>query len=63
MEFDLELPDVEVLRSFRGNKGDYIIEFRSTKKSGICRKCGKEIRHMADIDPLAAWGDMAEKSF
>lgn len=52
MEFDLdlELPDVEVLRSFRDNKGDYIIELRSTKKSGICRKCGKVIRHFKGYD-------------
>ena len=52
MEFDLdlELPDVEVLRSFRDNKGDYIIELRSTKKSGICRKCGKVIRYFKGYD-------------
>jgi len=47
---DLELPDVEVLRSFRDNKGNYIIELRSTKKSGTCRKCGKKIRHFKGYD-------------
>ena len=45
IELDLELPDVEVLRSFRDNKGNYVIELQSTKKSGICRKCGKKIRN------------------
>ena len=45
IELDLELPDVEVLRSFRDNKGNYVIELQSAKKSGICRKCGKKIRY------------------
>lgn len=49
-DLDLELPDVEVLRSFRDNKGNYIIELQSTKKTGICRKCGKEIRHFRGYD-------------
>lgn len=44
IELDLELPDVEVLRNFRDSKGNYVIELQSTKKSGICRKCGKKIR-------------------
>ena len=49
-DLDLELPDVEVLRSFRDNKGNYIIELQSTKKTGICRKCGREIRHFRGYD-------------
>lgn len=50
IELDLELPDVEILRAFRDHNGDHIIELRSTKKSGICRKCGKKIRHFKGYD-------------
>ncbi|SMC78346.1 zinc-finger of transposase IS204/IS1001/IS1096/IS1165 [Desulfocicer vacuolatum DSM 3385] len=50
IELDLELPDVEILSVSRDNNGDYVIELRSTKKSGVCRKCGKKIRHFRGYD-------------
>lgn len=50
IELDLELPDVEILNVSRDTKGNYVIELRSTKKSGVCRKCGKEILHFRGYD-------------
>lgn len=50
IELDLELPDVEILNVSRDNNGDYIIELHSTRKSGVCQKCGKEIRHFRGYD-------------
>ncbi|MFK5954175.1 MAG: hypothetical protein QM498_14015 [Desulfobacterium sp.] len=38
IELDLELPDVEILKVSRDSKGNYVIDLRSTKKSGVCRK-------------------------
>lgn len=50
IELDLELPDVEILKVSRDSKGNYVIELHSTNKSGVCRKCGKEIRHFKGYD-------------
>ncbi|MBF0240673.1 MAG: ISL3 family transposase [SAR324 cluster bacterium] len=49
-DLDLELPDVDVLRVDRDAKGDYLIELHSTKDKGICRQCGREIRHFKGYD-------------
>lgn len=49
-ELDLELPDVEVLHVERDARGDYVIELHSTKDKGICRQCGREIRHFKGYD-------------
>lgn len=49
-DLDLELPDVEILKVSRNSQGNYVIELRSTKKTGVCRKCGKEIRHFKGYD-------------
>ena len=50
IELDLELPDVEILNVSRDSKGNYVIELQSTKKKGVCRKCGRETQRFIGYD-------------
>lgn len=46
----LDLPEVEVLKTEINRKGEYIITIESTKKTTICRRCGREITKMHGQD-------------
>lgn len=43
IELELEIPDVEVLGTERGQKGEYIIRVKSTIEGTKCHKCGRKI--------------------
>ena len=46
----LDIPEVEVLKTETNAKGEYIITIESTKKTTICRRCGREITKLHGHD-------------
>ena len=47
IQFPLDLPDVEVLKTELSAKGHLVITVESTREGTRCRRCGQEIRESA----------------
>ena len=56
IQFPLDLPDVEVLKTELSAKGHLVITVESTREGTRCRRCGQEIKESHGHDrplPLA----------
>lgn len=50
IEFPLDLPDVQVVKTTISEAGDLLITVESTRKGATCHRCGREIRQFHGYD-------------
>ena len=52
IQVPLNLPDVGVLSTQRAEQGHWLIRVQSTLEGTQCRRCGREIRDLHELDAI-----------